>query len=255
MPLVSVVVPTYNRPEMLLEALKSILNQSYRNFEIIVVNDGGKDVSSVIAPYEGMGKITYIELDENKGPAATRNCGLQKARGKYVAYLDDDDIYLHKHIETLVSALETTSYQVAYTDAYAVTQESFGGQYRTVKTDVPFSEDFSRESLLVHNYIPILTLMHKKQLLQSIGVFDERLRILEDWEFFIRLSKTGDFYHIPERTCKFYTRVGDSSHVNSSLTRQMKAFVYIYDKHPADKRSILQGRIAMLKGLKEEATK
>ena len=107
-PLVSVIVPTYNRPDSLPEALDSIAKQTFRNIDVIVVNDGGCDVQNVIEAASENVTIQYICHHDNKGLPATRNTGIRKAQGKYITYLDDDDILYPAHIQTLVDFLETT---------------------------------------------------------------------------------------------------------------------------------------------------
>ena len=116
-PLVSVIVPTYNRPYRLREALQSILTQSLQDFEIIVVNDGETDITSVIETLPHNGRITTVKHDRNRGLAASRNTGLRLAQGTYIAYLDDDDRYYPDHLAVLVNALQKGGFQVAYSDA------------------------------------------------------------------------------------------------------------------------------------------
>src|ERR1035437_10187989 len=91
-PFVSVIVPTYNRPSLLDRALRSILGQTYRRFEILVVNDGGPDVTAVLDELQCGQALRYFVHPSNQGIAAARNTGMREARGKYIAYLDDDDI-------------------------------------------------------------------------------------------------------------------------------------------------------------------
>jgi len=250
-----VIIPTYNRPGMLREALASLVTQTFRNFETIVINDGGVDVGASVNSLNPEAPIRYFQSEARGGQSTARNLGLQKAKGKYIAFLDDDDLYLPKHLETLVSVLETTHFEVAYTDAYKTSQNSSDGKYHNINIEIPFSEDFNRDRLLVCNYIPMLTLMHKKSLLRKVGVFDEELDILEDWDLIIRLSMEVSFCHIPKATCKFTVRLGDAGHVNSSLARQLRGFKFVYEKHPVDNPEILRGRIEMLKRLKKEAVK
>ena len=90
-PSVSVIVPTLNRPEMLKKTLKSILNQTHQNFEIVVVNDGGEDVSEILNQINDK-RINYLTHTKNKGAAAARNTGIKNASGQFIAFLDDDDI-------------------------------------------------------------------------------------------------------------------------------------------------------------------
>jgi O-antigen biosynthesis protein len=122
-PLVSVIVPTYNRPDMLAATLESILNQTYQRLEIIVVNDCGLEVENIAGWLNRQGNITYVRHACNRGLAAARNTGIKLARGKYLAYLDDDDLFYPDHLETLVTALEGSRFRVAYTDAHRAHQE------------------------------------------------------------------------------------------------------------------------------------
>ncbi|HKN18177.1 MAG TPA: glycosyltransferase, partial [Dissulfurispiraceae bacterium] len=204
-PLVTVIMPTLNRPGMLCRALESILSQTYRNLEAIVVNDGGEDVNDVIAPFHD-NRVVYLCHDRNRGRSAARNTGLKAAHGTYIAYLDDDDIYYPDHLETLVGFLEKSGAKVAYSDSYRASQTLITGRHVTVGKDLPYSFDFDRRQLLISNYIPINTVMHRKDLLDEAGLFDERLESHEDWDLLIRLSLQCDFHHIKYVTTEFRTR-------------------------------------------------
>jgi glycosyltransferase involved in cell wall biosynthesis len=133
-PLVSVIVPTYNRPETLAEALQSIVTQTYSSIEVIVVNDGGRDVRNVILRYASQRDIRYIHLLDNKGRSAARNIGIAAAQGQYLAYLDDDDLFYPEHLTTLVNYLEVSGRQVAYTDAFKAYQQKREGVLCNLRT-------------------------------------------------------------------------------------------------------------------------
>jgi GT2 family glycosyltransferase/radical SAM superfamily enzyme YgiQ (UPF0313 family)/SAM-dependent methyltransferase len=216
-PLVSVIVPTYNRPDMLAATLESILNQTYQRLEIIVVNDCGLEVENIAGWLNRQGNITYVRHACNRGLAAARNTGIKLARGKYLAYLDDDDLFYPDHLETLVTALEGSRFRVAYTDAHRAHQEKKHGRYATVALDLPFSHDFHRDSLLVANQFPVLCLMHDKACLEEAGTFDESLTTHEDWDLWIRLALQEDFLHIKKITGEFSWRE-DGSTMTSSKT-------------------------------------
>lgn len=215
-PLVSVIVPTYNRPEFLEEAIKSILDQTYTNFEVIVVNDAGQDVRHVTDGFKD-NRIRYIRHENNKGLGAARNTGIRNARGKYIAYLDDDDIYYPDHLSTLVGEISKGEFKVVYSDAYRAVQELKDGKYEIISRDIPHSNDFSRDTLLIINISPVQCFMHEKACSEKLGLFEEYLRAHEDWEYWIRLSRVYDFKHIPTVTSEFRQR-NDST--NMSTTRQ-----------------------------------
>ena len=152
-PMVSVIVPTFNRPQMLKGALKSILNQTYQNFEIVVVNDGGEDVSDLGETFRDP-RIKYKSHPKNRGLAAARNTGIRNASSQYIALLDDDDIFYPEHLQTAVNML-SKEIPVIYTDAVRATYERCGDNYKLIKKNVPYSIDFDRNKLLVGNISPV----------------------------------------------------------------------------------------------------
>ena len=151
-PLVSVIVPTLNRPAMLKDALASIAAQTYAPIEIIVVNDAGVDVERVVEQSRFKQRVVYLKHTTNKGLPAARNTGLKAASGDYIAYLDDDDVYYPDHIHTLVSFLLASNYKVAYTDAYQAEQfmlRSFCRNFFTI------GEQSSRRTALLYSLLRI----------------------------------------------------------------------------------------------------
>jgi GT2 family glycosyltransferase/radical SAM superfamily enzyme YgiQ (UPF0313 family)/SAM-dependent methyltransferase len=240
-PLVSVIVPTYNRPEMLAPTLQSILNQTYKHYEIIVVNDCGLDVGSIVDWLNRHKNITYVKHAGNRGLAAARNTGIKLARGKYLAYLDDDDLFYPHHLETLVTVLETSDYRIAYTDALRAHQVLQKGRYATVKRDLIYSHDFDADRLMVSNQFPVLCLMHEKACLEKAGLFDESLTTHEDWDLWIRLSLHENFIHIKKITCEFSWRE-DGSTMTSAKTadfvRTMEIIFAKYQEHLRNKPHI-----------------
>ncbi len=251
-PLVSVIVPTHNRPQMLVEAVQSILNQTYPHIEIIVVNDGGVEVEGVIRWLNRNGTITYVRHDRNRGLAAARNTGLRLARGKYIAYLDDDDLFYPEHVETLVTALEGGPYRVAYTDACQAAQVWDHGRYVTVSREVNFSHDFQRDELLVSNRFPVLCVMHEKACLEDVGLFDETLTSHEDWDLWIRLAQREDFLHIPKVTAEYSWRTDGSTMTSRSPEDFVRTLKVIYDRYAplvADKPEIQEKQRQFLAGV------
>lgn len=233
-PMVSVIVPTHDRPEMLRDALASILAQTYRDFEIVVVNDAGADVAEVVRELDGDGRISYVRHARNRGLAAARNSGIGVARGKYIAYLDDDDRFYPEHLETLVGALEHWPHRVAYTDALRVTQVQRDGRYATVARDRPYSHDFDRDRLLVVNCFPVLCVMHDRACLDAVGAFDESMTSHEDWELWLRMSARFPFTHLATITAEFTYRVDGSSMTSSMQPDYLRTAEIIYERTAAD---------------------
>lgn len=230
-PLVSVIVPTYERPDQLVRTIESILGQTYHDVEILVVNDCGPDVAGRLAPLSSRGNITYIRHDHNAGLAAARNTGLRAANGKYIAYLDDDDIYYPDHLKILVDFLESGEYRVAYTDAYRAWQKLDQGRYVTFKRDIAYSFDFDYDRILAENFVPVLCFMHEKSCLDRVGMFDESLRSHEDWDLWIRMSRAFKFGHIKKVTCEFAFRQDGSTMTSGNKADLRATCERMFEKH------------------------
>jgi GT2 family glycosyltransferase/tetratricopeptide (TPR) repeat protein len=230
-PLVSVIVPTFNRRDSLKTALQSIIEQTFTDFEIIVINDAGIDVEDIVASFNARNNVSSIRHGKNRGLAAARNSGLGVARGKYIAYLDDDDRYACHHLETLVSFLEESRYQAAYTDAWQICQRKEQGEYIEIQRSVPYSRDFNRDMLLITNCFPVLCMMHEKVCLETTGVFDETLTTHEDWDLWIRLSRHFGFAHIKQITAEFTWRMDGSSMTSRIPADFLRTKRLIYEKY------------------------
>lgn len=238
-PLVSVIVPTYNRPEMLKDAIQSILDQTFQNFEIIVINDAGQDIFKVVQSFNSP-KIRCISHETNKGLAASRNTGIRSAKGKYIAYLDDDDIFYSDHLATLATFLQKTGERVAYTDAARAHQRLDGDCYVTHLREIPYSYDFDYDRILYENFVPVLCFMHEKECFDVCGMLDESFTCLEDWELWLRMSRHFTMHHIKSLTCEYSYRPDGSSMVSGSLTNLMYMTERLYNKHPVESRPAIK---------------
>ncbi len=211
-PAISVIVPTVDRPQLLEVALRSILAQTFQDFEIVVVNDAGPPLGDLLARL-GSARIRYVENAQRRGHSGARNAGLRAARGRYVAYLDDDDTFHPDHLATLMAALADGRHAVAYSDAE---RAKVGAGGAVLTCDVPYSSDFDPDALLLTNYIPMLCVLHARACVEAIAgpggaLFDESLPVLEDWDLWIRLSRRYAFAHVPRVTCRFTVRTDGSS--------------------------------------------
>ena len=254
-PMVSVIVPTLDRPDTLRQAIESILQQTYRDFEIIVVNDGGRDVAALVQSLDTDGRISYVRHPVNRNLAAARNSGIGVARGKYIAYLDDDDRFYPEHLETLVAFLEQGEYRAAYTDALRVTQTRRGDQYATVARDRPYSNDFDRDRLLILNAFPVLCMMHDRACIEAVGGFDEALTSHEDWDLWVRMSAQFPFRHLATITAEFTYRVDGSSMTSGMRPDFLRTAEIVYRKSAADvagRPNLLNARQQFLTALRAQ---
>ncbi|MCF6783147.1 glycosyltransferase [Stutzerimonas stutzeri] len=249
-PFFSVVLTTFNRPQLLMDALASLEKQQYRDFEAILVNDHGEEVEPLLGRFSY--RITYVRQGRNQGPAAARNTAHSLARGRYVVYLDDDDIFLPNHLQALADALQEHPDEVVYSDALFVAERIENGVRHSLKEERRYPHDnYSRERLFVDNYIPVNTFAWPRAVAAEIGEFDEALPGLEDWDFLLRLAARLPFHHVQRETVQVRMRVGDAT----SDRRSQQAFkdypaLYreLYSRHSDfNSPAVREGRQAMLK--------
>ena len=203
-PLVSIIVRTKDRPTLLREALSSILTQTYSNLEVLIINAGTVDVSRVVSEFENLVTIRQIHPPEPVGKAAAANLGAKNAAGKYLNFLDDDDLLYSTHIEKLVRFLEVTGERMAYSDCEKATYEWQGGRFQlAAEKTLCYGTDYDRDRLYLNNYIPFMTAVFQRSLAEEVQYFDESLDGLEDWDFWLRASKLTDFHRIPGVTAQY----------------------------------------------------
>jgi|HubBroStandDraft_1064217.scaffolds.fasta_scaffold170461_1 glycosyltransferase involved in cell wall biosynthesis len=192
-PLVSVILPTYNNCHFVVEALESVLSQSFGNLEVIVVDDGSTDETlSALKPYRD--SIVLIEI-LNRGPAGARNAGISHATGEFIAFLDSDDLWLPEKIE------QQTAYLTAHPDTGVVfcDSEAFGsGRHARCggRADTWTQSGTTFETLLTHRPIALSSVIVRRSCLDTTGLFDESLIGAEDYNLFLRLSRTFTFGYI-----------------------------------------------------------
>jgi glycosyltransferase involved in cell wall biosynthesis len=198
-------MPTYNRAQEIKESIQSVLNQTYEDLELIVINDGGTDETEKIINNFNSSKIIYCKLKENKGLSGALNEGIIRASGKYIAYLDDDDIYYPGHIETLVRFIEENpENDCVYSHAWWCFGDINGGSFvEYYRNENQKPDKFDRAALGKSNYISTLNILHRKSCLLRAGLFNEDLGKLMDWELWMRLSKYCSFHQIDEFTGEY----------------------------------------------------
>jgi LmbE family N-acetylglucosaminyl deacetylase/glycosyltransferase involved in cell wall biosynthesis len=211
-PAVSVILRTRDRPAQLREALDSLADQNFRDFEVVVVNDGGADVAAVLADYPTLA-VRHVRSPERLGRGASVNTGVGLARGEFIAHLDDDDVFYPEHLELLHGVLvRNRGFAVAYTD---VDVARFGWNdttfaYQLISRLPEFGRDFDADSLLYENYIPNLAVMHTREAWDRVGGFDPEIDLVGDWDFLVRLAAETQFVHVARRTAEYRIHYGGS---------------------------------------------
>jgi GT2 family glycosyltransferase len=245
-PGVTVVVPTHNRPRLLGRTLASLADQTFGDFEVVVVNDGGVDVADVVAAYSGPA-IRLIDHDMNKGRCAACNTGIAAAEGTYVCFLADDDRYYPHHLATAVGAIEKLGPgHGVYTHAVQILENDQGD---VLERKITGAQDFSIELLAVTNYICAMTILAPTAAVREAGSFDTAIDVLEDWELWLRLTHQIEWHHIDVPTAEYRMREGHANSTTREFFRFHPALEYVYAKHPLPAGSALQAhRDQMLAG-------
>lgn len=185
--MVSVIIPTYNRAKLLIEAVQSVLDGTYKNIEIIVIDDGSSDDTKSILnkKYKNKSKVKIISNTRKKGPAGARNTGLLAAKGDYIAFLDSDDLWMPKKLEVQLKGMEKAKSSFSSTFCKYV-------NYACTRYNIPSGNIF--KALLAENYIRTSSVIITKEVVQKIGLFDEEIFGTEDLDYWLRISREYDFY-------------------------------------------------------------
>jgi glycosyltransferase involved in cell wall biosynthesis len=204
-PLVSVIIPTHNRTDFLKLTLESVLNQTYRNFEIIVVDNGTPNDNNFIL-CQAIEKVRYIKIKNSGGPAKPRNVGIRNSKGKYIAFVDDDDLWHTHKLEQQVHILENNpDFGLVHCCCEVIDEESI---LKNIIIGRPGSPDVKHGDVskkMIGNWTLMMpTPVVRKEVFETVGCFNERIPFaLEDVEFWTRCSFHTKFYYIDEPLAKY----------------------------------------------------
>jgi glycosyltransferase involved in cell wall biosynthesis len=227
-PLISIIIPTYNGEKYIDEALLSVFTQTYKNYEVIVVDDGSvtDSVARICDKYKG--GIKYIR-QQNKGLAAARNTGIRNSKGDYLAFLDDDDLWLPEKLEKqvrLYKDLESKGITagIVYTGIEDI-NETGKPLYKTLYR----SSGYCYDILLFIDFIGYggSSAMVPSSILIDVGYFDETMRRVEDYDLWIRIAKRYPIYSVNDYLVKYRNRDGS---LHKEPLEMIKGEMYILNK-------------------------
>jgi glycosyltransferase involved in cell wall biosynthesis len=250
MPKVSVIMPSYNTANLIGEALDSVFGQSYRDFEVIVVNDGSPDtpdLERVLQPY--LQRIVYLK-QENRRACGARNNGISHAKGEYLAFLDSDDSWTPEYLQSQIQKLEADpSLDMVYCDCLIYGDGPEAG--KTFMQGCPSTGSVIFESVLTEQcQIPVSGTVVRRQAVVNAGLFDERLAMCDDYEMWLRLAFHG-------ARITYYSdvlsriRIGRPSSLSSSKSKMVAAYVRILSNVAAEWSLSLEQRALLDEKLRE----
>ncbi|HEY6902144.1 MAG TPA: glycosyltransferase family 2 protein [Puia sp.] len=221
-PLVSVIVRTVNRPDILRETLISLRNQTYNQIEVIVVEDGPRGSGDLLEKEFGDLRIRYYCTHQKVGRTKAGNLGLELATGQYLCFLDDDDLLYADHFEVLIRQLERNpSYKIIHNFAFEAPTKTISKspyKYTFKSLNTIHQKRFNAIRLCQYNYLPIQTVLFHRDVYKSLGGFDEEMDMLEDWNLWMKYASKFDFYTV-FKTCSIYKVPADKK---IQMSRQMQ---------------------------------
>lgn len=229
MEIVSAIITTHNRKELLKRAIDSVFKQTYPNIEIIVIDDASTDGTSEICKDSRI-KYIYIQKEESRGGNYARNLGVKVSKGKYCAFLDDDDYWLPTKIEKQVQLIESNDCELVFTGKrneivsvssisyvdYLPTPQKCGNMKNRIFYTIPSSTSF---------------LLIEKKALLDIGLFDEKLKFWQEYELMIRLAQRKPFLAVEEILGIYRVDIHDNNRLTNKYYEWKKAVKYIRCQH------------------------
>lgn len=183
-PVASIIIPTYNRLILLTELIESLNRQTFQDFEVIIINDGGEKIDIVQELYPHL-LINILETAENKGHVHARNDGLMRAKGEFIMLIDDDDLIVPTHIETMLC--EIKEYDFVYSDVEIVNYQ-IENNVRIMKSRTLFAYELDLEAMRRFSSFVPSGCLYRRELHKSLGLFDTEMHHYWDWDFFLRVA-------------------------------------------------------------------
>jgi glycosyltransferase involved in cell wall biosynthesis len=217
-PTVSIILPTYNRERELSRAVQSVLEQTYTQFELVVVDDASTDNSAdVVAGFDDA-RIRYIKHDRRRGGSAARNSGIRSSSSPFVAFQDSDDEWLRDKLARQMQLFEGAGPEVGAVYCGYIRVEPDASERYYPQAHIERREGEILDQLLRENFIGTPTLVIRRECLDRVGLFDERLPRFQDWELMIRIAAAYRVGFVPEPLMRaYYADRNISSGHDSSL--------------------------------------
>jgi glycosyltransferase involved in cell wall biosynthesis len=225
-PRVSVILPTRNRATILPRAVRSVLTQTFQDLELIVVDDSSSDGTEGVIHAIPDPRIAYVRLDEHRGAAAARNAGIRHSLGELIAFQDSDDEWVPTKLEHQVALIAQEGSSLgAVGGRYAIDAGSMSGQISAPKLET--TDDYEAELLEGQCLITPLWLI-RRSLLLELGLFDERMPCLEDWDLMLRLSKQSRMRALDETVL---IKRGARDSLGADISRRAPAMEALLRRH------------------------
>ena len=241
-PIVSVIIPTYNRGDTIERAIDSVLKQSFKQFELIVVDDGSTDNTAKLLDSYSASRLKYIKFDINRGANTARNVGIRESNGSYISFLDSDDEFLPDHLETVINSLEEQP-------------DSVGGVYTSqsrfqcgdlIGNNIAYQSLTSpRDVIERYPASGFSTLTFRRGIFDTVGPLDEDLPAFQDRDFLLRFLRSFDLHPISDILVKYYVH---DEQISSNPAKKLYSIDVFMQKHKSIINKYNQSEFAYNKG-------
>ncbi len=202
--LVSIIMPSYNTARYIGESIQSVLAQTYTNWELIIVDDCSTDnTDEMVAAIEDA-RIRYLKNDKNSGAAVSRNRALKEARGRWIAFLDSDDLWLPEKLEKQIAFMEANDYHFSYTDYVEIDEAS-----NLTGVHVTGPKRITRTGMYNYCWPGCLTVMYDANVVELIQIAD--IRKNNDYAMWLKICKKAECYLLSDKLAKYRKRSGSIS--------------------------------------------
>lgn len=227
-PEVSVVLPFFNRIQWCIEAINSVLDQTFREFEIILVDDGSTERLFSLSNFQQDKRVNYFKRP-HLGVSAARNFGIEHSQGKYIAFLDSDDLFLPNKLEIQIGLMEKmTGYSMSYSHALLINEN---GELLKNKWGGYLSGNIYPQMLFIKNsYITTPTVVIKKDVLKHIGGFDIGMNMCEDLDLWRRVARVYHVLHITEPLVKIREKTLPTLNIEDRMRAREKYYKKAFDE-------------------------
>jgi glycosyltransferase involved in cell wall biosynthesis len=228
--LVSIIIPTLNRVELLKKSIKSVIEQTYENWELLIVDNSSSDATDLMIRkyYSEDKRIKLLKVPTSpfKGISPYLNIGIEHARGKYISRLDDDDIWCNKNVLKIQAEfLDNNPEYVLVGGGVIIINENYEEVYKYFKRE---SDEDIRKNALISNPFSHNTVMFRKNAFLQVGGYENH-KFAEDWDLWLKMGKIGKFYNF-QQYFTYYLSTGQNTSFNK-LKEQSKYIFKIIKKH------------------------
>ena len=200
--LVSIIIPSYNREKTIKRSINSLLQQTYKNIEIIIVDDCSSDNTEEVVKKMDDDRISYYKLKENSGACFARNYGINKSRGEYIAFQDSDDMWENDKLQKQIEVLKKNNYDMVTCKIHQIDEET-ERVIGTIPNNINESRLLKFDEIIEKNCISTPVILAKSECVKDI-MFDDEMPRFQDWDFALRFLKKYSIYFLNEVLFKQY---------------------------------------------------